>query len=106
MNRASSSGSTRYATRREDEQAQVQHRDIARRVRRSGAKVGRPRALTPELHQRIVQFVKAGCAGEVAAQAAGISATTFYDILRVGQESQSGPERELLEVARSDGVDF
>lgn len=63
----------------------------------SGAKVGRPPALTPELHQRIVQLVKAGCAGEVAAQAAGISATTFYEILRLGREAESGPERELLD---------
>ncbi len=63
----------------------------------SGVKVGRPRALTPEVQARIVQFVKAGCAGEVAAQAAGISATTFYEITRVGREASSGPERELLD---------
>ncbi len=63
----------------------------------SGARVGRPAALTPEVCERIVQLVKAGCRGELAAQTAGISATTFYATTRRGREAESGPDRELVE---------
>ena len=63
----------------------------------SGAKVGRPPALTPEVHDRIVQLAKIGCPGEFAAQEAGISATTYYEIKRRGREAEEGPERALVE---------
>ncbi len=63
----------------------------------SGERVGRRAALTPEVHERLVQLVKVGCCGEAAARAAGISASTYYDILRTGRSQSSGPERDLLE---------
>ena len=63
----------------------------------SGEKVGRPSALTPEVHSRIVQLVKAGCPGSIAARAAGISESTFFEIKRIGRLGDSGPERALIE---------
>jgi hypothetical protein len=75
----------------------------------SGAKVGRPSVLTPEVHARIVQLVKTGCSGEGAAQAAGISATTYYEIMKAAREEESGPHRELLEAleqARAEAYAF
>jgi hypothetical protein len=61
----------------------------------SDAAVGRPSALTPERHHQIVQLVKTGCPGEVAARAAGISPSTWYEIKKRGLEEDAGPCREL-----------
>lgn len=66
----------------------------------SGAKVGRPSALTPEVHERIVAAKKAGCPDWVAAQSAGISTTTYYGLLKRGESEGSGPASELLEAIR------
>jgi len=66
----------------------------------SGAKVGRPSALTPEVHERIVAAKKAGCPDWVAAQSAGISTTTYYALLKRGESEGSGPASELLEAIR------
>ena len=63
----------------------------------SGEKVGRPSALTPEVCDRIVQAKKAGCPDWVAAQSAGISRTTYYEVLRRAEGEESGPARDLLE---------
>jgi uncharacterized protein (DUF849 family) len=66
----------------------------------SGAKVGRPSALTPEVCDRLVQAKKAGCPDWVAAQSAGISTTTYYEILKRGETEEAGPARDLLEAIR------
>src|SRR5829696_838040 len=63
----------------------------------AGGKVGRPAALTPDVHDRIVQATKAGCPDWVAAQSAGISATTYYETLKRGRAEESGPYCELFE---------
>jgi hypothetical protein len=63
----------------------------------SGARVGRPPALTPEVHERIVQAKQLGCPDRVAAQLAGISETTYYELVRKGRTHESGPEHELVE---------
>ncbi len=61
----------------------------------SGDGVGRPSVLTPEVHDRIVAAKRAGCPDWVAAQSAGISTTTYYELLRRGEAEASGPHREL-----------
>ncbi len=60
-------------------------------------KVGRPSALTPEVHDRLVQAVKAGAPNRIAALSAGISESTLYELLSRGREEDSGPRRELHE---------
>ena len=60
-------------------------------------KVGRPSALTPEVHDRLVQATKAGAPDWVAAQSAGISLTTYYELRKRGRTEESGPYRELFE---------
>ena len=66
----------------------------------SGERVGRPSALTPEVHDRIVAAKKAGCPDWVAAQSAGISTTTYYELLKRGEAEGSGPAHELTEAIR------
>ncbi len=66
----------------------------------SGEKVGRPSALTPEVCDRIVQAKKAGCPDWVAAQSAGISTTTYYELLKRAEDEESGPARDLLEAIK------
>ena len=63
----------------------------------SGAKVGRPSALTPQVHDRLVQAKKAGAPDWVAAQSAGISETTYYELLKRGEAEASGPHRVLYD---------
>jgi hypothetical protein len=62
-----------------------------------GAKVGRPSALTPEVHERLVQAKRLGCPDRVAVQNADISETTYYEIVKNGRSQESGPERDLVE---------
>ena len=62
----------------------------------SGAKVGRPPALTPEVHQRLVRAKSGGSSDWAAAGMAGISETTYYELTKRGRSEESGPHRELL----------
>ena len=62
----------------------------------AGEKVGRRSVLTPEVHDRIVAAKKAGCPDWVAAQSAGISTTTYYELQKEGRARESGPCRDLL----------
>jgi uncharacterized protein (DUF849 family) len=71
----------------------------------SGARVGRSPALTAEVHDRIVAAKKAGCPDWVAAQSAGLSTTTYYELLKRGEAEESGPARELLEAIRRPEAD-
>lgn len=50
--------------------------------------MGRPTKLTPEVHKRIVDMVRAGNYPEVAAQAAGIPPRTYYDWMARGDEGR------------------
>lgn len=45
---------------------------------------GRPSQYTPEIHARVVQFVRSGCYLETAAAAAGIHRHVLHDWLRYG----------------------
>ena len=63
----------------------------------SGERVGRPSALTPEVHARLVQAKQAGCPDWAAARSAGISESTYYELRRRGEAEESGPHRELRE---------
>ena len=51
---------------------------------------GRRPKLTAELQHQIVSFVRAGSYDWVAAEAAGISKTTFYRWMRQGEQARSG----------------
>jgi hypothetical protein len=51
--------------------------------------MGRPTKLTPERHRRIVEAIRAGCYAEVAARAAGIVPSTYYDWLQRGQNGEA-----------------
>lgn len=48
--------------------------------------MGRPTKLTPEVQEKIVSLVRAGNYPEVAAQAAGVGRSTYYDWMRWADE--------------------
>jgi hypothetical protein len=59
---------------------------------------GRPKGstkLTPDLQERIVQFVRSGNYVETAAAAAGIHKDTLYDWLKQGAAEESGKFRDF-----------
>ncbi len=62
----------------------------------SGARVGRPSALTPEVHQRLVRAKSVGTSDWAAAGMAGISESTYYELLKRGRAEESGPHRDLV----------
>ena len=62
----------------------------------SGARVGRPSALTPEVHERLVRAKSVGTADWAAAGMAGISETTYYELLKRGRAEEPGPHRDLV----------
>lgn len=53
--------------------------------------------LTPETQSRICELIEDGNYARVAAEAAGISESTFYSWLEQGKEARSGKYREFLE---------
>jgi hypothetical protein len=61
-----------------------------------------PRAtkLTPEVHRRIVDYLKAGAYLETAAAGAGVSKTTLYDWLRRGARATTGPHHDFAEAVQ------
>jgi transposase len=71
----------------------------------SGAPVGRPTKLTPQVHERIVGLIEAGSYAEPAARAAGISASTFYSWMERGELEEDGIFREFREaIKRAEAV--
>jgi hypothetical protein len=50
-----------------------------------GEKVGRPSSLTPEIQKTIVAAIRAGSYNEAACRAVGISETSFYRWMEVGE---------------------
>ena len=51
--------------------------------------------LTPEVEDKIVTAIRGGCTYRVAAQLAGISESTFYNWIKLGEEGRS-PYAEFL----------
>jgi len=47
--------------------------------------LGRPTKLTPDVHKKIVNLIKAGNYNDVAAQAVGINEATFYGWMKRGE---------------------
>lgn len=65
--------------------------------------MGRKSILTPELHQRIVAYISSGSFAWVAAQACGVSTTTFTRWMNSGKKDPDSPYRALwadVETAR------
>ena len=57
---------------------------------------GRPTLLTPEVHKRIVDAVRAGNYMETAARYAGVSKTALHNWLKKGREAKSGKHRQFV----------
>lgn len=51
---------------------------------------GRKTKLTPEVHTQIVQYIGAGAYAHVAARAAGVSKSTYYHWLQLGEKASRG----------------
>lgn len=58
--------------------------------------MGRPDKLTPEIQDRIVQYIRVGAFVETAASAAGISKVTLYDWMRRGSRQKHGKFKDFL----------
>lgn len=58
-------------------------------------RTGRPTKLTPERAERIVQMIKAGSYGHVAASANGIHVATFHAWQARGRDAEKDPETGL-----------
>ena len=61
---------------------------------------GRRAKLTPELQHQILSFVRAGSYDWIAAEAAGISKTTFYRWMRQGEDAGSGIYHDFRQEVR------
>ena len=55
--------------------------------------IGRPSKLTPERHKRIVELIARGNFATVAAEAGGVTESTFYRWMRLGKEATSVIEK-------------
>ncbi|NOZ27976.1 MAG: transposase [Chloroflexi bacterium] len=62
--------------------------------------MGRRTKLTPEVQEKICNFVRQGLTYEVAARAAGISESTFYRWRRRGEGARSGKFRQFWEALK------
>ena len=62
--------------------------------------MGRKSKLTPEVQERICQYVRQGLTYEIAARAAGVSETTFYRWKQRGERSKRGKYREFWEALK------
>ena len=51
--------------------------------------MGRPTKLTPDVHKKIVNLIKAGNYNDIAAQAVGITEQTFYGWMKRGEAGES-----------------
>jgi hypothetical protein len=74
----------------------------------AGAPVGRPTSLTPEVSTRILDIIKAGGYVEAAAQAAGVSRSTFHAWFDRGHPDGvvTDPEKPDERVRRKDDEPF
>lgn len=63
---------------------------------------GRKSKLTPDVQQTIISYVRGGAFAWVAAEAVGISKTTFFRWLQQGEAAESGPYHNFwLQVRRA-----
>lgn len=51
--------------------------------------MGRPTMLNPELQLQIVNYVAAGTPPEIAAQACGVTSTTYYNWMQKGRDGRA-----------------
>lgn len=70
-------------------------KSVKRRVPAKRGK-GRPDKLTPEIQNRIIQYIRVGAFVETAANAAGISKVTLYDWMHRGSQQTHGKFRDFL----------
>ncbi len=63
--------------------------------------MGRRSKLTPELRDRIVDYISQGNYIEIAARACGINDSTFWDWMKKGETAASGKYRDFWEAVRS-----
>ena len=61
---------------------------------------GRRTKLTPEVHQHIVAFIRAGAYDWVAAEAAGIGTSAYYRWMERGEASAAEPYRRFWSAVR------
>ena len=62
--------------------------------------MGRRSKLTPEVQEKICEYVRLGATYEVAARAAGIDESTFYRWKALGEKARSGKYREFFKALR------
>ena len=62
--------------------------------------MGRRSKLTPEVQEKICEYVRQGLTYEIAARAAGISESTFYRWRERGERARSGKFREFWEALK------
>ena len=67
--------------------------------------MGRPTKLTPVVHERVVQAIRAGNYAEAAARAAGISPSTYYRWLERGAEEKRGIYRDFSDAVEQAEAD-
>lgn len=63
--------------------------------------IGRPTKLTNEIRETIVTAIQACNYSEVAAEFAGISKTTFYRWMELGERATRGPFRQFRDAIRA-----
>jgi len=68
--------------------------------------MGRPCKLTPEVHQRIVQFLRHGNSQKAAAEASGIHEATLQRWLAEGEASAQSRFREFCEDCKKAQAEF
>lgn len=62
--------------------------------------MGRRSKLTPEVQEKICEYVRQGLTYEIAARAAGISESTFYRWRERGEKARGGKFREFWEALK------
>ena len=62
--------------------------------------MGRRSKLTPEVQEKICNYVRQGLTYEIAARAAGISESTFYRWRERGEKARRGKYREFWEALK------
>ena len=66
--------------------------------------MSRPTKLTPDVHKKIVNLIKAGNYNDVAAQAVGITESTFYDWMKKGEDGYSEIYTEFSKAVKEAGA--
>ena len=64
-------------------------------------RTGRPCKLTPEVQEKICRAIRAGNYAYVAAEYAGIGASTYHRWMQQGEQETSGPFREFRDAVKN-----